>query len=136
MGVVVGWPTRKPGRPYRWVSDLSSGRPASTCARHKERTDPLGVCAWCLVAWRTDLGAADPLEWKVCTDCGFPIHPAAEGPGVDTCPSCDPAGAAPAPSGNWSGVPLVSLGSPAGTDVAERPVSDLRTPGDAVAGQL
>lgn len=128
MGEVVGWPTLEPGRPYRWVSDLSTGRPASTCATHKERTDSLGVCAWCVVAWRTGLGAADPAEWIVCTECGFPVHPAAEGPGVDTCPSCDPAGAAPAPAEDWAGVPLVSLVSPAGTDVGERPLSEDRTP--------
>jgi hypothetical protein len=127
MGEVLFWPTREPGRPYRWVTDLQTGRPSPTCVHHKVATNDLGVCFDCVSEWRAELGAADPDGFLECVACGFPLHPAAEGPGVDTCPSCDPRGASPAPAEDCAGVPYVSPGSPAGTDVRERPVSEDRT---------
>lgn len=81
------WPTREPGRPYRWLLELATERVAPTCPQHHRRTNALGVCALCVSDWRRALGA-DPLEWIECRVCGLPLHPAAEAGGFDTCPTC------------------------------------------------
>ena len=89
MGALLDWPTREPGRPYRWVLSLDDDRPAPSCLEHRgETTDRLGVCAYCVSAWRADL-LADPYEWTVCVSCGYPLHPVVEAGGRDTCPTCD-----------------------------------------------
>jgi hypothetical protein len=94
MGELLHWPSREPGRPYRWLVQLDSDRPASTCVKHREPTNRLGVCYDCVSDWRAELGAEDPDAFIECAGCGFPLHPAAEGPNVDTCPSCDSVGLA------------------------------------------
>ena len=88
MGVVLEWPTVEPGRPYRWLLDLDLDKPAPTCVKHRERTNGLGICDTCVSQWRESLGA-DPNEWVECRVCCYPLHPAAEVGGFDTCPSCD-----------------------------------------------
>lgn len=88
MGAVIPWPTREPGRPYRWLLDLTLEQAAPTCPAHREKTDGLGICPACVYAWRESLGVV-PAPWTYCRVCQFPIHPAAEGEGVDTCPTCD-----------------------------------------------
>ena len=87
MGVVLKWPLREPGRPYRWILSLDSDEPASTCVTHRGRTNGLGICFPCVCDWRESLGA-NPDEWIDCRVCLFPLHPAAEVGGFDTCPTC------------------------------------------------
>lgn len=88
MGVVIEWPTVEPGRPYRWLLNLDLDKPAPTCVKHRERTNGLGICYPCVSEWRESLGFS-PDEWTDCRICLYPIHPAAEVGGFDTCPSCD-----------------------------------------------
>lgn len=87
MSNVLQWPIRVPGIPYRWVLSLSSSTPSPRCLAHGARTDALGVCAQCVSDWRRSLGA-DPDQWSHCRVCGFPLHPAVEADGADSCPSC------------------------------------------------
>lgn len=90
MGVVVEWPSvPEPGRPYRKLVDLSSGRPSLWCGAHRVRTDARGVCFSCLSEWRREVWGADPDSWAVCEVCEFPLHPVVEAEGWSTCPSCD-----------------------------------------------
>lgn len=89
MAGLTAWPTREPGRPYRWLLDLDSDRVAPTCGEHRVWTDGLGVCPACVVAWRQSLGADDPFSWSVCSVCGLPVHPAADN-GRGLCPTCEP----------------------------------------------
>jgi hypothetical protein len=86
---VLSWPCREPGRPYRWVLSLDARRPAPTCLAHRLPTDGLGVCFECVAEWRAGLGA-DPDHFAACRVCAYPLHPAVESAGWDTCPTCDP----------------------------------------------
>ncbi|PPG57577.1 hypothetical protein C5C57_12095 [Rathayibacter sp. AY1C5] len=88
MSGVAVWPTREPGRPYRWLLDLETERVAPLCGEHQMRTDGLGVCPRCVVAWRQALGVEDPFRWTTCLVCGLPVHPAAD-VGNATCPMCE-----------------------------------------------
>lgn len=89
MAGVAVWPTREPGCPYRWLSDLTSDRVARTCGVHPAEVDDVGVCSLCVIAWRQALGAEDPFSWSTCSVCGMPVHPAAD-VGNCLCPTCEP----------------------------------------------
>lgn len=89
MGAVIPWPTKEPGRPYRWLLHLEHDRPAPTCPTHREKTDGLGNCGACIYEYRLALDAVPADVWTYCRVCQMPIHPAVEGEGVETCPTCD-----------------------------------------------
>jgi hypothetical protein len=82
---VINWPTRVPGQPYLWVTDLDSREPSSRCVLHKKATTREGVCFDCTADWLESLGA-DRGRFRLCQVCRLPLHPAVEAEG--THPSC------------------------------------------------